>query len=107
MEKRKGAASDTGVLGEAEAAELPAGGGVEEVSVGGADVGLGGDAGASAEDHLGAHELAVVLAEGSGEGFVAGVTGVGGGGPFPDVAEELEGSGGECRSLHSAALRSR
>ena len=32
------------VAGEAEAGELPAGGGWEEVSVGGADVGGGGDA---------------------------------------------------------------
>ena len=38
----------------------------------------GGDAGAAAEDDLGAHELAVVLAERAGEGFVAGVAGVGG-----------------------------
>ncbi len=36
------------VLGQAEAGELPAGGGGEEVAVGGADVGGGGDAGASA-----------------------------------------------------------
>ncbi len=77
------------VVGEAEAGELPAGGGGEEVAVGGADVGGGGDAGASAEDHLRGHELAVVLAEGSGEGFVAGVAGVAAGGPLPDVAEDL------------------
>ena len=35
------------------------------------------------------HELAVVLAEGAGEGLVAGVAGVAGGGPLPDVAEDL------------------
>src|ERR1039458_5224934 len=77
------------VAGEAEAGELPARGGGEEVAVGGADVGGGGDAGASAEDHLGGHELAVVLAEGAGQGAVAGVASVGGGGPLPDVAVDL------------------
>ena len=49
----------------------------------------GGYAGASAEDHLAGHEFAVVLAEGSGEGFIAGVAGVAAGGPLPDVAKEL------------------
>jgi len=73
---------------------LPAGGGGEEVAVGGSDVGGGGDAGASAEDDLGAHEFAVVLAESAGEGLVAGVAGVGGLGPLPDVSEELLGGGG-------------
>ena len=82
------------VAGQAEAAELPAGGGAEEVAIGGADVSLGCDAGAAAEDDLGAHELAVVLAQGAGEGLVAGVAGVGGLGPLPDVAEELLGGGG-------------
>jgi hypothetical protein len=82
------------VAGEAEAAELPAGGGGEEIAVGGADVGLGSNAGATAEDDLGAHEFAVVLAECAGEGLVAGIAGVGGLGPLPDVAEELLGGGG-------------
>ena len=57
-------------------------------------MGGGGDAGASAEDHLGGHEFAVVLAQRAGEGLVAGVAGVGGLGPLPDVAEELLGSVG-------------
>src|SRR3984885_3444825 len=78
-----------GVLREAKAGELPAGGGAEEVSVGGADVGGGSDAGAAAKDNLRGHELAVVLAEGAGEGFVTGVAGVAGGCPLPYVAEEL------------------
>jgi len=77
------------VFGEAEAGELPACRGREEISVGGANVGGWGDAGATAEDDLRAHELAVVLAESSGEGSVSGVSGVGAGGPLPDVAEEL------------------
>ncbi len=42
----------------------------------------GGYAGAAAEDHLRAHELAVVLAESAGEGLVAGVAGVRGLGPL-------------------------
>ncbi len=77
------------VLGETEAGELPAGGGREEVAIGGADVGGGRDAGASAKDDLGGHELAVVLAEGAGERLVAGVAGVAAGGPLPHVAEDL------------------
>ena len=36
----------------------------------------GSDAGASAEDDLGRHELAVVLAESPGERFVAGIAGI-------------------------------
>ena len=52
-------------------------------------MGGGGDAGASAEDDLRGHELAVVLAEGSGEGFVTGVAGVAACRPLPYVAEEL------------------
>src|SRR5580765_7205134 len=86
-----------GVVGETEAGELPACGGREEVSVGGADVRGGSDAGASAEDHLRAHELAVVLAEGAGERRVAGVAGVGAGGPLPGVAEDLLEAGGGAR----------
>ena len=50
------------VLGETEAGELPAGGGWEEVAIGGADVRRGCDAGASAKDDLAGHEFAVVLA---------------------------------------------
>jgi hypothetical protein len=57
-------------------------------------VGLGGYAGAAAEDDLGGHELAVVLAQGTGEGLVTGVAGVGRLGPFPHVAIELLRGGG-------------
>ena len=78
-----------GVSGEAQAGELPADGWREEVAIGGADVGGGGDAGASSKDDLAGHEFSVVLAEGSGERLVAGVAGVGAGGPLPYVAEEL------------------
>ena len=58
-------------------------------------MGGGGKAGAAAKDHLRGHELAVVLAECAGEWFVAGVAGVRGGGPLPDIAVHLlEGVGG-------------
>ena len=53
-----------------------------------------GDAGASSKDDLGGHELAVVLAEGSWEGVVAGVSGVATGGPLPELSEELLEAGG-------------
>ena len=61
-------------------------------------MGGGRDAGASAKDDLRGHEFAVVLAEGSGKGLVAGVAGVAAGGPLPYVAEELlEAFGAGCR----------
>ena len=41
-----------GIVGQAKTRELPTGGGGEEVAVGGTDVGGGGYAGTSAEDHL-------------------------------------------------------
>ncbi len=72
-----------GVVRESETGELPTGGGREEVAIGGADVRGGCDTGASAEDDLRGHELAVVLAEGAGERLVAGVSGVAAGGPLP------------------------
>ena len=73
----------------------------------------GGDAGAAAEDHLRGHELAVVLAERAGEGLVAGVAGVGGLGPLPDVAEDLleaagvgaAGAGVEVRRIRASCRR--
>jgi hypothetical protein len=40
------------ILSEAQAGELPAGAGGEEVAIGGTDVAGWGDAGASAEDYL-------------------------------------------------------
>ena len=82
-------------MGQAQAGELPACGGWKEVSVSGADVGGGCDAGASAEDHLSGHEFAVVFADGAGSGLEAGIAEVGAGGPLPGVAEELGGIGGE------------
>src|ERR1700723_1541077 len=54
-------------------------------------MGGGRDRGASAQDHLAAHELAVVLAQGAGQRLEAGITEVGAGGPLPAVAEKLGG----------------
>src|SRR5690348_3814082 len=77
------------VVREADAAELPAGVGGEEVAVTGADVRRGRGAGATAQDQLATHELAVVLAERAGGGAKARVGRVGAGGPLPHVAIHL------------------
>ncbi len=81
-------------LRESDAGELPAGWRLEEVSVSGANVAGGSDDGAAAEDHLAAHEFAVVFAECAGEGAIAGVGGVGRVGPLPDGAVERVEAGG-------------
>ena len=44
---------------------------------------------AAAEDHLVAHELAVVFAQRTRGGAIAGIGRVRAGGPLPDVAEQL------------------
>src|SRR4029077_1541540 len=41
------------------------------------------------QDELVAHELAVVLTQGSGSGLVAGIGDVGAGGPLPHVSKHL------------------
>src|SRR6476620_2011760 len=74
---------------EADTGELPARFRREKVAIGSADVGGGGDARAAAQNELAAHEFAVVLAQGAGQGMEAGVSEIGAGGPFPAVAEEL------------------
>src|SRR5271170_5213619 len=43
----------------------------------------------SAQNHLAGHELALVLAEGTGKRLVSWITGVGAGCPFPAIAEKL------------------
>src|SRR5271165_3110440 len=43
----------------------------------------------SAQNHLAGHELAVVLAEGTGKRPVSWITGVSAGRPFPTIAEKL------------------
>src|SRR5437763_1595064 len=78
------------VRGEPDAGELPAAVGVEEVAVGGTDMGDGGGAGAAAQDELVAHELTVVLAERAGQRLEAGERRVGAARPLPDIAVELK-----------------
>src|SRR5207302_5671889 len=74
---------------QAEASELPAGVGGEEVAVGRPDVRLRGGAGAAAQDHLAAHELPVILAQGTFQGTKARIGRIGAAGPFPHAATEL------------------
>src|SRR5690349_13783437 len=54
------------VLGQADAGELPAGFGRKKVAIGPAHVAGGRDARTAAQDHLVAHKLAVVFAQGAG-----------------------------------------
>ena len=67
----------SGVGGEAETGERPAGGRREEVAVGRPGVARRGDARAAAQHHLVAHELAVVLTDRAGRRLEAGVGQVG------------------------------
>ncbi len=83
------------VLGETEGGELPAGRWAREVTVGGAAVGGGRDAGASAKDDLGGHEVAVVVAECARQRLVAGIAGAAAGGPLPNIDADLL-EAGEC-----------
>lgn len=75
------------------AGELPTGGGWEEVAVGSADVAQRGGAGTAAQDHLIAHEFAVVFADRSGSSLKAWIGKIGTLRPFPHVAKELVGAG--------------
>ena len=77
------------IPGEPNAAELPGGISVEEVSVGGSDMTPGGGAGPAPEHVLVRHELPVVLAERTLDRAKAGIRCVGTRGPFPDIAEQL------------------
>src|SRR4029077_8199257 len=70
-------------------AELPLRFGRKEVAVARPDVTGRRRARAAAQDELVAHELAVVLADRTGERPVAGIRQVGGLRPFPDVAVHL------------------
>src|SRR3954469_8357214 len=74
---------------EAYAAEHPTAAGRKEVPVGRAYVRRGRDARATAQHHLAAHELAVVLTDRAGRGLEARVGQVRARGPLPHVAEGL------------------
>src|SRR5215831_3450168 len=75
---------------ESDSGKLPAFFRLKEIAVRVPDVITGGGAGTTAQDVLVAHEFAVVLAERSGSGAVAGVRRVGAARPFPNVAEHLD-----------------
>ena len=62
----------------------------KEVAVGAAGMRARRDAGSAAQDHLVAHELAVVLTQGSGERRVAWIANIGTRRPLPHVAIELK-----------------
>ena len=79
------------VPGKSDARELPPGLRGKEVAVGGPDVRPGRCARATPQDHLVAHELAVVLAQRPRGRAKAPIGRVRALGPFPDVAEELPG----------------
>src|SRR5690606_11447314 len=77
------------ILRQPEARELPAGAGVKEIPVRGADVRGWRNARSSSKDELIAHELAVVLAQWAGLSAVAGVGTAVAARPRPDIAKHL------------------
>ena len=98
------------VAGEPNATELPAMMGVEKVAVTGAQMIGAAGAGAAAQYHLVAHELAVVFAHGPMGRLEARVGQVGAGGPFPDIAEQMgkagvAGSTGLKRAIIGRGIR--
>src|SRR5690606_10245618 len=94
------------LLGQTQAGELPAHGGVEEVAIGGAHVVFRRGATAATQHHLPGHELAVVLTQAAAQRPKAGVGPIGAGRPFPDIAVELlQAIAGSCsHRLQLAAL---
>src|ERR1700691_1388719 len=84
-----GTCASRSVVGQSNAGELPARRRREEVAIRGPY--MGGRRGhlSPAEHHLVAHALAVVLAEGAGEGMEARIRKISADGPLPDVAEKL------------------
>src|SRR5580698_2913811 len=90
--------------GQADSGELPAGFGREKIAVAGADVSGGSDAGAAAQDHLAAHEFAVVFAERAAQGLEAGIGEIGAGGPLPAIAPVLADSIGGGNWLEFTAF---
>src|SRR5512132_4513317 len=82
------------VLREAHPGELPALVWIEEVAIARPHMAVRRDTRASTQDHLIAHELAVVFADGAGGRAITGIGGIRAAGPFPDVAEQLTGRSG-------------
>src|SRR3546814_618306 len=77
------------ILREANAGELPALVGVEEIAVGGAAMAARGRAAAAAQHELAAHKLAIIFADRARRGAETGIGAVGAAGPFPHAAEHL------------------
>src|SRR3546814_11622021 len=77
------------ILREANAGELPALVGVEEIAVGGAAMAARGRAAAAAQHELAAHKLAIIFADRARRGAETGIGAVGAAGPFPPAAEHL------------------
>src|ERR1700734_2756021 len=86
----------SGVPGQSQSAEGPAGAGWEEVSIGRADVPGWSGAAPAAQNVLAHHELSVVLTDGTRRGPEAGVGRVGTCRPLPGVAEEAVGRDGRA-----------
>src|SRR3569623_2842098 len=78
-----------GIACQPETRKLPASGRCEEIAIGRADVSRRCDAGATSQNHLGGHELAVILAERSRQRTIPRIAGIRRGGPLPNVAEDL------------------
>src|SRR6056297_2844368 len=77
-----------------DAGELPAVRRIKEIAIAATRMASGGSAGTPAQDHLVAHELAVVFTDGTRRRSIARVGAVGAGRPLPALAEELlQGSG--------------
>src|SRR6516225_8196773 len=98
------------VPGQANSAELPAGVRRKEVAVTPAGVAPRRDTRGAAQDELVAHELAVVLPEGTGRRAVSGIARMATRGPLPDVAIQLTeappvGRGGRCGRMKMVALQ--
>src|SRR3546814_13997183 len=77
------------MIREANAGELPALVGVEEIAVGGAAMAARGRAAAAAQHELAAHKLAIIFADRARRGAETGIGAVGAAGPFPHAAEHL------------------
>ena len=87
------------ILRQPKTRELPSRSRREEVTIGGPDMRRGCYARAAAQNHLRRHELAVVLSQRAGKGFVAWIAGVAACGPLPDIAEDLLQAGERGRPV--------
>src|SRR3546814_3937421 len=85
------------ILREANAGELPALVGVEEIAVGGAPMAARGRAAAAAQHELAAHKLAIIFADRARRGAETGIGAVGAAGPFTHARSEEHTS--ELQSL--------